>query len=246
MWQILEDSVLTYKQEWPNFVVIVAPALVLGPVFALMATASFSLALVTIPLFLALCLATYGACVRATARMLRNLSPEPGASYRDVLATAPDVLRSAASGGLIVAAALVTALAMRAIEQPRLALLAAAIGAVGALFWGARHAYDQPLVLVHGLAADLAQRTGAAIARRSWGWTLALILLLGTPLAIAGLLSWGFAAAVTPGFGAAVLALSLALWLPLPAIAFTYACVRIAGSADDEQPEAEERLWPAT
>ena len=53
--------------------------------------------------------------------------------------------------------------------------------------------------------------------------------MIGLPLLVAGLLAWGLAAMVTVPFGAAVFALAVSLWLPLPALSLTIACSRMVG-----------------
>jgi hypothetical protein len=229
MRKILEDALITYRQEASNLLIFVGPAVVVGPIAVLIAASGLPAALAMLPVFLLLYLATYAACVRAAASVLHNLSPDPGMAYLEVLSGAPYVLRAAAPGAALLAGVAGVALVLGDLVAPLLGLAVAWLGGGGVLLWLARHAYDQPLILAHGLRTDDVARAGEQLAEDGFLWTLTLLTVVALPLLLAGLLAWGLAAVVTAPFGAAVFALAVALWLPLPALSLTIACSRLVG-----------------
>ena len=229
MRKILEDALITYRQEASNLMIFVGPAVVVGPIAALIATTGLTTALVMLPVFLLLYLATYAACVRAASSVLHNLSPDPGTAYLEVLGGAPFVLRAAAPGAALLAGVAGAALVLGDLVTPLLGLAVVWLGGGGVLLWLARHAYDQSLILAHGMRMDDVARVGEQLAEDGFLWTLTLLAAIGLPLLVAGLLAWGLAAMVTVPFGAAVFALAVALWLPLPALSLTIACSRMVG-----------------
>ena len=229
MRKILEDALITYRQEASNLLIFVGPAVVVGPIAALIAASGLPTALVMLPVFLLLYLATYAACVRAASSVLHNLSPDPGTAYLEVLGGASEVLRAAAPGAALLAGVAGAALVTGDLVAPLLGLAVAWLGGGGVLLWLARHAYDQPLILAHGMRMDDVARVGEQLAEGGFLWTLTLLTLVGLPLLVAGLLAWALAAAVTVPFGAAVFALAVALWLPLSAFSLTIACSRLIG-----------------
>jgi hypothetical protein len=224
MRQILEEAVLSCWQEAQNLVIIVAPAAIVGPIFVLIAGSSLALALVTLPVFLLVYLAAYAASVRGAALISRNLSPDPVEVYRDVLYCSPDVGRVALPGVLLAAAVVFSLLVL--VDQGMVLLAApVALAGIGAIvFWLTRHAYDLPLVVAHSLPAQEAARGGAQLAEAGMSWTVALMAVVASPLALVALLCWGFSAVVTPAFGGVVFMLALSAWLPLAAFALTTAC----------------------
>ena len=229
MRKILEDALITYRQEAANLMIFVGPAVVVGPIAALIATAGLLTSLVMLPVFLLLYLATYAACVRAASSVLHNLSPDPGTAYLEVLGSAPEVLRAAAPGAALLAGVAGVALVLGDLVAPLLGLAVVWLGGGGVLLWLARHAYDQPLILAHGMRTDDVARVGEQLAEDGFLWTLTLLTVIGLPLLLAGLLAWGLAAVVTVPFGAAAFALAVALWLPLSALSLTIACSRLVG-----------------
>ena len=229
MRKILEDALITYRQEAASLMIFVGPAVVVGPIAALIATTGLSTALAMLPVFLLLYLATYAACVRAASSVLHNLSPDPGTAYLEVLSGAPEVLRAAAPGAALLAGVAGGALVLGDLVAPLLGLAVAWLGGGCVLLWLARHAYDQPLILAHGMRTDDVARVGEQLAEDGFLWTLTLLTVIGLPLLGGGLLALGLAAVVTAPFGAAVFALAVALWLPLSAISLTIACGRLVG-----------------
>jgi len=227
MRQILEEAILTYWQEAMSLLTLVAPAILVGPIVVLLAASGLPIALITLPLLLLLYLAAYAACVRAAGFVLRNLAPDPVLSYQDVLATAPELLRLIAPGGLLLAVVAGSAFVIHDQGAALVALEVAVLGAGVFLFWWARHAYDQPLLLVYEVETPEAHRVGSLLARGGLGWTLSLLGAVSVPLLVAGLVSWGLAVAVTGPFGGALFAMALALWLPVPALSLTSACARL-------------------
>ncbi len=229
MRKILEDALITYRQEAANLLIFVGPAVVVGPIAALIAASGLVTALAMLPVFLLLYLATYAACVRAAGSVLNNLSPDAGTAYLEVLGGAPEVLRAAAPGAALLAGVAGGALVLGDLVAPLLGLAVAWLGGGCVLLWLARHAYDQPLILAHGMRTDDVARVGEQLAEDGFLWTLTLLTVVGLPLLVGGLLALGLAAVVTAAFGAAVFALAVALWLPLSAISLTIACSRLVG-----------------
>lgn len=237
MRDILEDAAIIYRQEAESLLIIVAPAIVLGPILAMISASGLMPALVTVPVFLLLYLAAYAACVRAAGFVLDNQEPEPGSAYLGVLSSALEVIRAAAPGGFLLAVAWASALVLIGLGFPLLALAIGLLGTAAAFPWASRHAYDQPLILVHEVRAVEAVRVGSHFAEAFKSWTMILLAVVSLPLLAAVLLSWGLAAAVTPSFGGAVFALALALWLPFSALSLTGACARLVGAADASAPD---------
>lgn len=230
MRQILAQGVLTYRQELESLLVLVAIALILGPIAVLVAGLGIVVALLAIPIVLTLYFTTYAACVQAAGFMLRNQGPDPVRAYWYVLAHFRDIFRTTAPGVLLLAVILGSALLISDLGAPFVGLMVGLLGAAAFFLWAARHAYDQPLILVHGVAVTETARTAARLARGGQAWTLVLLAALSLPLLGVGLLSLGLAAAVTPPFGAIVFAVAVALWLPLPAFSLTAACTRLVGA----------------
>lgn len=239
MRQIFEDAVITYWQEAVSLLTIVGLAVVAGPILVIVAASGLSGSIAVLPLFLLLYLLTYAACVRASGLVLSNLGPDPETSWLYAVSRFPDLLRAFAPGGLLL---LATAGSTIVVSDQGPALFAAGLvgllGAVTFLVWSARHAYDQPLMLVNELDAETAVDAGADLTRDSFSWTLLFLGAIGLPLVMAGLLSWALASAITPTFGGAVFALALALWLPLPAITLTSTCARLVEGAQTYSAEA--------
>lgn len=232
--EILEDAAIMYRQEAENLVLIAAPAVVLGPILVLVSEAGLKPALVTIPLFFLLYLATYAASVRAASLVLSNVTPDPGRSFLGVLVRAPGIVWSAAPAGLLVGVAWGSALAVREYGFPLPATALALLTAAGAFFWFARHAYELPLMLVHDVGATDAGRMARRIAEDHWSSTLSFVAVVAAPMMAAGLLMPVLAAVVKPSFGGAVFAAAFALWLPFCAICLSLRCDRLVGEAAAE------------
>jgi len=231
MRDILEDALITYRQEVASLLTLVAPAVLVGPFLVVLAASGLIMAVVIVPLLVLLYLATYAACVRAAGFVLRNLAPDPALSYLDVLSATPDLLRVAAPGGILLATVTACALVISDMAGPLLALQVGLLGFAAFLVWWARHAYDQPLILIHEVEAEEAAQVSAQLARGGLVWTLLLLGATILPLLVVALLSLGLAAAITPTFGGAVFTLAFALWLPVPALSVTSACTRLVGAS---------------
>ena len=197
MRDILEDALITYRQEVASLLTLVAPAVLVGPFLVVLAASGLIMALVIVPLLVLLYLATYAACVRAAGFVLRNLAPDPALSYLDVLSASPDLLRVAAPGGILLAVVTACALVISDLAGPLLALQVGLLGFAAFLVWWARHAYDQPLILIHEVEAAEAAQVSAQLARGGLVWTLLLLGAAILPLVVVALLSWGLAAAIT-------------------------------------------------
>ncbi len=221
---------ISYRQEAANLLMLVAPVLVAGPFIVLFAGTGLVASLAAVPLLLLLYLAAYAACVRATGLTMRNLSPDPSAAYLDALASSPDLLRVAAPGGVLLAAVTASGLIISHLGVPWLGLQVGVLGSVAFLVWWARHAYDQPLILVHEVEASEATRVGDQLAEGGLAWTATLLALVSLPLFVAGLISWLLALSVAPLFGGAVFTLALALWLPFAALSLTGASTELVGA----------------
>ncbi|MCH8849993.1 MAG: hypothetical protein IIC89_04120 [Chloroflexi bacterium] len=235
MREILEDAAITYRQEAENFLLVAAPAIVLGPVLVLMSAAGLKAALISIPLLLMLYVAVYAASVRAAGLVLSNAEPEPAASYLGVLWKAHSVIRAAIPGALLAALAWGAYLGIQHFGQPIVVAAAGIGGATALFFWAAHHVYDLPLILCHGVGTADAGRIGRGLAARQPDPAPALLLLVSTPLLLAVLLTPLLGALVRPAFGSVVFAAAFGLWLPYCALCLASSCdrlVREAAAAD--------------
>ena len=227
MRQIIEDALITFRQEAANLLIISAPAMLLGPILIIIADSGLTAALITLPLFLLLYLATYAACVRAAGFIVSNLAPDAGMAYLYVLSGWRDILRVGASGVLLLALILGGALVIGTYVSGLLGLALSALAIVAFLVWAAQHAFDQPLVLVYGASAEeVLHGESSRISRDYLLWALILLAAISSPLFVAALVSWGLALAIAPSFGGAVFAMAVGAWLPLPALCLTTACSR--------------------
>ena len=221
--RILLDAIAYYRDDAEDMLIIVAPAVVLGPILVIFASSGLRASLGTIPAFLLVYILTYAACVRAAGLLRKGLRPEPVVAYLDVLKNASWLLRAVAPGPLLVALVSGAALVVSDLVHPTPALAVGLLGPLIAFLWARRHVYDQPLVLAHGLAAAEATQVSSQVTGGNMLWTTLLLSLVSTPLLATLLLSWGLAAALTPASGAIVFAAALALWLPFSALSFTAA-----------------------
>lgn len=227
MRKILEDALITYRQEAAYLLVITAPALLLGPIMMIVATASLAGALIMLPLFLVLYVATYAACVRAAGFVMSNLAPDARMAYLHVLSEWQNIGRVAARGALLLVLVLGAALLVSAYLTSLLGLALALLAVVAFLLWSAQHAFDQPLILIYGTSSEeVLHGESSQFAQDYLLWTMILLVTISSPLFLAGLLSWGLAVAISPAFGGAIFTLAIAAWLPLPALCLTSACSR--------------------
>jgi hypothetical protein len=227
MRQLLEDVLIVYRQEADNFLTIVAPAAILGPVVVIISAASPSAALVSVPILLLLYLATYTTCVRASGAMLRNLSPDPMRSLIDVLVSAPSILIVAVAPVLLLTVVMCGALF---VAEAGFVLIGAAMGLIGigaAVHWATQHPYDYSLLLAFDVSPDDAVRAGsnlAIVARRE---TMVLLGMLAAPLAVVGLVALWAGIFLGQPAGAGIFLVAFAFWLPFPALALTFGCDRL-------------------
>jgi hypothetical protein len=236
MRRILEDAAVLYRQELESLQLIAAPAVVLGPLLVIIATGGLPVALATIPAFLVLYLLSYAACVSAAGAALHNSEPTLGACYADALRCAPVLARLAAPAGLLLAGVFGAALVLSDIGFGYAGALFGLLGAGAGLFWASRHAYDQPLVILHQASAEEAAEVSERFWRDETAGTLLFLGAVALPLVPVLLLSWALGAALLPIVGAGLFVLVLALWLPFAALALTIACDRMIEEAT-RQPE---------
>lgn len=227
MRQLLDDVLIVYRQEADSLLTIVAPAAILGPVLVIIAAASPTAAFASVPVLLLLYLATYATCVRAAGAMLRNLSPEPGRSFLDVVLSGPAVLIVAIVPFLLLTVVMCGALF---VAEAGFAPIGAGMGLIGlaaAVQWVTQHPYDYSLLLAFDVGTDEAVRAGsqlAVVARRE---TLLLLGAVAAPLAALALVSLWAGIVLGQPAGAGIFLVALALWLPFPAIALTFGCDRL-------------------
>ena len=231
MGRILLDAAAHYRNEADDLLVIAAPAIVLGPILVIFASSGLGGALGTIPAFVLLFLLAHAACVRAAGLLKSGLRPDPAVAYLDVARRLALVLRAAAPGALLVAGISAAALVVGDLDYSAPALGLGVLGALAAFFWGSRHTYDLPLILIHGLVAEEAARLSEKVTGGNQLWTTFLLALVGAPLLVALLVSWGLAAVLSPPVGAIVFAAALALWLPFQALTFAAASDGLFGGA---------------
>ena len=236
MRQLLEDVLIVYRQEADNLLTIVAPVAVLGPAFVIVSASAPVAALAAVPVLLLLYLATYATCVRAAGAILRNLSPEPGRAFLDVLLSAPAVLLIAAAPFILLTVVMCSALF---VAELGFAPVAAAMGLLGlgaALHWASQHPYDYSLLLAFDVGAGDAVRAGsrlAIVARRD---TLRLLGLLALPLTLVSLIALWAGIALGQPAGAGIFLVALALWIPLPALVLTFGCDRLVSEPATQLP----------
>jgi hypothetical protein len=237
MRRVLEDAAVIYRQELESLQLIVAPAVVLGPLLAIVAAGGLPLALGTLPFFLALYLLTYAACVSAAGAALGNDEPGLAESYLNAARHAPALARLAMPAALLLAGVFGAALVVSDAGFPWIAALFGLVGAGAGFVWAARHAYDQPLIILHDATADEVARVDDSFTRDEVAGTLAFLGIVSLPLLPVLLLSWAMGTALTPVVGAGLFVIVLALWLPFAALAITIACGRLMEDAT-AAPEA--------
>jgi hypothetical protein len=241
MREILLDTLIAYRQEGENVLIIVAPAAVLGPIGAIIAGASVPGAVIAVPFLVLIYLAAFCACIRGASFIQTNLAPEPGDSYLEIVPQARNILvltgpTAAMLAVILTAAAVATEMATAWVGVP-LALL----GGIAVVLWWAKHAYELPLLITHELSADDATTAARELTSRYPSWTLSLVCALAAPLVVALFLAWGLSLAIGQAFGAAFFAIALACWLPLPAFALCDVCTRLVNAAVDQQDHAPAR-----
>lgn len=228
MREILEEAVITYRQEAENLLFLAAPAVVIGPLLILVSAAGLTPELVCVPLLLALYLATYAAAVRAAGRVVNNMEPDPIASFLGAAMRTLRVIQVAAPGGLLLGGVWWCAIFLSDLGFDPASLLIGLGGTIAAFVWATRHVYDLPLVLVHDASANEAMSLGPQLADPNQ--TTAFTATIASPLVAAGLLSLLLGLA-KPVFGGVVFAAAAGLWLPFAAMALTFSCDRLVSEA---------------
>lgn len=238
MRELLEDAVLVYRQEADSLLPIVSVTAVLSLILLVFSAVSVTLALVVIPLFVILYLASFSFCVQwagtfSTSRT-RGRGHKP---WLELVVRIPAIARAAAPGCML--AVLIAGSAVIAGDAGfwYLSIAVGVLGLAAGSQWLVKHAYDSALVIVFDAGASDAIEAGARLTADSPEWNARLLTLMFSPLFAAGafcvLLGWLLA----PLAGAAIFVLSLSAWLPFAALVLTNACQRLM----DEQG-ALERL----
>ena len=236
MRDLLEDAVIIYRQDGESLLIVAAPAILLGPILVLIAGAGLVAALVTAPLIALVYVATYAACVRAAGLVASNAEPDALRAYLGTLDRARGVARSSAPVALLFTAVAASALALVGDGHAELGLGIVLAGGLVMGHWASRHAYEQPLILVHGLPWDEAKEVSATLERSDLVRIVSLLGVVSLPLIFAAFISWGLSEAIAPTFGAALFAAAVGLWLPFVALTVTASCERFV---DEVEGEAE-------
>ncbi len=234
MREILEDAAIVYRSEAENLLIIPGLAVVLGPICVLIASSGLGAAFLSVPLLMAIYLLTYAVSLRAAYFAFNSESPDPARAFVSTLQRLPSVIVASAPMALLMVAVSISALIVSDEGFPPLAFGVGLLGAVAAMVWMARHAYDLPLIMAYGVGGLDALRAGRNVADTAPRWTVRVFFATVLPLMIGWLISWGLWAAISPAFGAAVFAALAAVWLPFAALSFVNACSRLVS----EQPAA--------
>jgi hypothetical protein len=227
MRETLEEAAILYRQEAEDLLFIAAPAAVLGPILLLVIAYSTTAAFVCIPLVLLLYFAVYAASVQAASMMMGSRSPEPGPSYTGVLMRAPDLLRIALPGGLLMAATWGICVFISDNGFPPIALLLGIAGGAIALAWVARHIFDVPLVVVHDMGASEAGALGSQMTAGPLSGPLVILLSIAAPLVGVAVLGLALAFVIHPLFAGVLFSIGTAVWLPFAALALVFASERL-------------------
>jgi len=242
MREILEDAAVVYRHEAESLLIVAAPAVVIGPVCVLIASAGLPAALVCVPIMLVVYLLTYGASLMAAHLVYDSQEPDPGRAFLGAIARFPALLVAfAPAGGMMIAAA-VAALIVADAGWTFVAFAIGVLAAFVALSWIARHVYDPPLVVAYGLSGLQALRAGRSVQDGAPGWTARVYVATGLPLIGAWLLCWAFWMVLSPAFGAAVFAALTAVWMPFAALTMVAACSRLVAGEEleTEDPAGQE------
>ena len=232
MRSIIEDAAVIYKQELESLQVLVIPAILLGPILAMVASSNLTLALASLPVFLLVYGVCYAASVRGAGMLLNNREPSPGTVYSGVLAKSIDVWLAGAPLALLAAGLAASGIVASDLGDAFLAPAFVVAGAVVTLTWASRHAVDLPLILVYGLGAHDATHVGNVIARGSETRRVALLTMVAAPVGVAALLGWAVGLWLAPVVGAGIFLIALALWLPFAAVAMTVHASQLIDTAD--------------
>ena len=235
MRDLVEDSALIYRQELESLFTLMLPGIILGPVLLIIAAGGLTAGLALVPVILLLYLGTYAACLNWAGYQLTSSPPPLGPMLLVLLRRAPDIILSAAPVGVLLAAVSVCGLVVADQGFVHLALLGAAAAFFASAHWLSRHTYELPLVVVYGASARQASEASARLDDDAKQWTMRLLLLIGAPVVIVGLLSVWLAWALAPMAGAAVFLLALTLWMPFGSLCLVAACARLLGEGESVQ-----------
>ena len=235
MRDLVEDSALIYRQELESLFTLMLPGIILGPVLLIIAAGGLTAGLALVPVILLLYLGTYAACLNWAGYQLTSSPPPLGPMLLVLLRRAPDIILSAAPVGILIAAMAACGLVVADQGFAYLALLAAAAAFFTTAHWFSRHTYELPLVVVYGASARQAAEASARLDDDAKQWTMRLLLLIGAPVVIVGLLSVWLAWALAPMAGAAVFLLALTLWMPFGSLCLVAACARLLGEGESVQ-----------
>lgn len=237
MKEILEEAAVVYRHEGESLLIIAAPAIVLGPLCVLIASAGLRAAFASIPVVMIVYLLTYAASLRAAKLVLESQEPDPARAFIESLLRLPSVIVASAPVALLMAAAPVAALLIANEGYVMVAFGVGLAAGLVALSWTARHVYDLPLIVGYDIGGFEALRAGRNVLDTAPGWTSRVFIATDLPLIIAWLVCWGLWAALAPAFGAVVFAAVAALWVPFAALSFTGACMRlVSDDAIVEEP----------
>ncbi len=238
MRDLLEDAILVYRQEADGLLSIVTVTAVLSLILLVMSAMSMTLALVALPIFIILYLASFSWSVQWAGTFSTSRTSDRGQKpWLDLLARAPSIAYTAAPGCLL--ALLIAGSAIIAGDAGfwYLSIAVGILGLAAGAQWFAKHAYDEALVIVFEARASDAVEAGSRLTEASAEWNARLLGLTCAPLFIVAIpcvvLAWWLA----PLAGAALFVLALSAWLPFAALVLTNACQRLM----DEQG-ALERL----
>jgi hypothetical protein len=232
MRDILEDSALIYRQELESLFTLLVPGIILGPVLLIIAAHGLTAGLALVPVLLLLYLGTYAGCLTWAGYQLTNSPPPPGPMLLVLLVRAPETILSAAPVGLLLAAVSVLGLVTADQGFAYLSLLGAGAGFFATAHWLSRHTYELPLVVVYEASARQATEASARLDEEAKQWTLRLLMLIGSPVTLVGLLSVWLAWAIAPLVGAAVFLLALTLWMPFGSLCLVAAGARLLGEGE--------------
>ena len=232
MREILEDAAIVYRHEAEYLLIIPGPAVVLGPLWVLIASSGLGAAFLSVPLLMAIYLLTYAVSLRAAHLVFESEALDPARAFLGTLQRLPSVIVASTPITVLMVAVSTSALIVSDQGFSSLAFGVGLLGAFAALVWMARHAYDLPLIMAYGVGGFEALRAGRNVLDTAPWWTARLYAAAGLPLMIGWLICWGLWVALSPAFGAAVFAALAAVWIPFAALSFVNACTRLVS----EQP----------
>ncbi len=230
MREILEDSALIYRQELEGLFAVLVPGVVLGPALLILAATGVKLGLALTPVIFLVYLGLFAASLIWAGYQLANSAPD--AMPLVLMRRGPDIVLSAAPVGLLLVVVSACGIVVADQGYGYLALLAVAAGAFATVHWLSRHTYELPLVVVYDASARQATAASARLSDEARQWTLRLLITIGAPVLLVGLISVWLAWAIAPLVGAAVFLLALTLWMPFGALCLVAGCARLLGEGE--------------